>query len=253
MSNIKVGLILAAGNGRRIASVSGDLPKPLVELHGRPLLEHVLLGASEAGIQHFVVVVGYGANAIRSWLAGRSLDGPRITLVENCEYGKDNGVSVLKARDKINEPFMLLMADHIFEPETAASLLEEHIREDETILAVDYKLDRLFDIDDATKVACSNGFIIDIGKQITTYNAADTGMFLCTPAIFSSLESKMKNGNCSLSDGMRDMARRRKLRAFDIGDGLWQDVDTPEALAYAKKVFPVPYRSYEVAEEIHSV
>jgi len=51
------------------------------------------------------------------------------------------------------------------------------------------------------------------------------------------LESAKKNGNCSLSDGMRKLGQAAKLRAFDIGDATWQDVDTPEALAYAETVF----------------
>ena len=49
MSNTKVALILAAGNGTRLAALSGELPKPLMRLHDRPLLEHVMRGAHEAG------------------------------------------------------------------------------------------------------------------------------------------------------------------------------------------------------------
>jgi len=49
----------------------------------------------------------------------------------------------------------------------------------------------------------------------------------------------MKNGNCSLSDGMRLMAMNGAFRAFDIGEGYWQDVDTPEAFEYALQSFPL--------------
>jgi NDP-sugar pyrophosphorylase family protein len=41
------------------------------------------------------------------------------------------------------------------------------------------------------------------------------------------------DGDCSLSDGMRILAANHKLLAFDVGEALWQDVDTPEALEYA--------------------
>ena len=94
-----------------------------MQLHGKSLLEHVILGAHEAGIDKFVIVVGYGANAMRQWFADRRLDGISVSVVENSEYNKDNGVSVLKARDQISAPFLLLMADHIFEPRTARALL----------------------------------------------------------------------------------------------------------------------------------
>jgi choline kinase len=230
-------LILAAGNGRRITSMSGGLPKPLVKIHGQPLLEHVMLDAHEAGINRFVVVVGYGADVMRRWFASWSPDGMSVTLVENSEYHKDNGVSVLKARNYLNGEFLLLMADHIFEADTARVLLNQRLRKDEVILAVDSKLDDIFDLEDVTKVKRKGDHIVTIGKEIPEYDAYDTGMFLCSPALFDVLESAKKNGNCSLSDGMRILGRGRRLRAFDIGDAFWQDVDTPEALTYAESIF----------------
>ena len=250
MSSTNLGLILAAGNGSRLASVSETLPKPLIELHGKPLLEHVLLDARSAGIERFVIVLGYRGNLIRSWFEERRLDGIEVTWVENPDYKTThNGISVLKARDVIHEPFVLFMTDHIFEPETVAALTRQPIGEGETILAVDQKLECIFDMDDATKVRCMGNYIIDIGKQIMPYDAIDTGMFYCTPAIFQWLDSAMSNGNCSLSDGMRLMAQQRKLRAFDIGDAMWQDVDTPDALGYAQQLFtPANSRNYTVGE-----
>ena len=55
--------------------------------------------------------------------------------------------------------------------------------------------------------------------------------------LFERLESAKKNGNCSLSDGMRRLCQERKLKAFDVGDGRWQDVDTPEAFTYTESIF----------------
>jgi 1L-myo-inositol 1-phosphate cytidylyltransferase len=62
-------------------------------------------------------------------------------------------------------------------------------------------------------------------------------MFLCSPALFDRLESAKKDGNCSLSDGMRQLIAERRLRALEIGKGQWQDLDTPEALAHAEGMF----------------
>jgi NDP-sugar pyrophosphorylase family protein len=59
MAVVKECLILAAGSGSRIASLSGNAPKPLVCLSGAPLLEHILLSSQAAGIEKFVIVVGY--------------------------------------------------------------------------------------------------------------------------------------------------------------------------------------------------
>ena len=70
-SQVNQCLILAAGNGSRLIKASGGFPKPLVQLHGKSLLEHVILGAHEAGIDSFVIVVGYRADAMRQWFADR--------------------------------------------------------------------------------------------------------------------------------------------------------------------------------------
>jgi choline kinase len=237
MKRVSQCLILAAGNGSRIASVSGGVPKPLVPLCGVPLLEHVMMSCQEAGISRFVIVAGYRADSIRRWLSVQSLSGISVTLIENLEYHKANGVSALAAKEELHEPFLLLMADHIFEPETAKALVQQPLADDEVILGVDHKVDGVFDLDDATKVRCEGSHIIEIGKDLARYNALDTGMFLCSPALFNRLESAKKDGDCSLSDGMRKLARERKLRAFDIGEAHWQDVDSPEALAHAENIF----------------
>jgi choline kinase len=228
---VKQCLILAAGNGRRLIESSGGAPKPLVQVHGKSLLEHVILGAREAGIERFVIVVGYRADAMRRWLADRWPGNVSVSVVENW----------------LCEPFLLLMADHIFEPRTARALLQEPLKNGEVILAVDPKLDLVFDLDDATKVRREGDRIVDIGKTIPEYDAFDTGMFLCSPALFDTLESARKEGNCSLSDGMRILGRDGKLRAFDIGEATWQDVDTPQALAYAESVFD--QRFYQMPSE----
>ncbi|MBV9498420.1 MAG: NTP transferase domain-containing protein [Acidobacteriaceae bacterium] len=238
MANIQTPcLILAAGNGRRIMPHSGGIPKPLVHLHGVPLLEHVLLSAKEAGIRRFVIVIGCRGGGIRQWLAARNSRDIDVTYVENPDYHKDNGVSVLAARDYLSGPFLLVMSDHIFEPATARAMITRSFGRDHVILGVDSNIGRVFDLDDATKVRRDGDHIVDIGKNLTHYDALDTGMFYCRPSLFGTLESAMTNGNCSLSDGMRKLSQRGLFRAFDIGDAHWQDVDTPEALAYAEATF----------------
>jgi len=248
MTTVHECLILAAGNGSRIASVAAGVPKPLVPLRGIPLLEHVMTSCQEAGITRFVIVVGYRADQFRRWFAERSFDHISVTLVENLEYHKANGVSALAAKDELRNPFLLLMSDHIFEPKTAKALVQQPLVDGEVILAVDHNVDDVFDLDDATKVKCETDHIVDIGKDLARYDALDTGMFLCSPAFFLRLESAKKTGDCSLSDGMRQLAREQKLKAFDIGDAHWQDVDSPEALAHAESVFDLDFCENPFAE-----
>jgi 1L-myo-inositol 1-phosphate cytidylyltransferase len=252
MSAVIQCLILAAGNGSRIASVADGSPKPLVPVCGVPLLEHVMTSAREAGIERFVIVAGYRADLIRRWLSDRSMHGISVTLIENLEYQKANGVSALAAKTELDQPFLLLMSDHIFEPKTARGLLRQPLSDDEVILAVDSKIDRVFDLDDATKVQRKGNYIIGIGKDLPSYDALDTGMFLCSSALFDRLEAARKNGDCSLSDGMRRLAQDWKLRAFDIGDGHWQDVDSPQALEHVERIFDRDFCGKQEESLVHA-
>lgn len=146
----------------------------------------------------------------------------------------------MKAKSHIDSNFLLLMADHVFQHETARALMGQRLAPGEVILAVDRRINGVFDLDDATKVRCDGNLIVEIGKNLASYNALDTGMFLCSPALFDELEAVRSNGDCSLSDGMRELAGHRKLRAWQIGDSQWHDLDTPEALAHAELVFAEP-------------
>jgi 1L-myo-inositol 1-phosphate cytidylyltransferase len=241
MSRVKDCLILAAGNGSRIRSVAGARPKPLVEFRGKPLLEHIVTTARRAGVERFTIVVGYRADLIRAWSDQRRSNDIDVRFVENRDYQKQNGISALKAKGVIENDFLLLMADHIFETRTARLLLDQPLAPGSVILAVDSGIDRVFDLDDATKVRRRGSQIVDIGKNLVHYDALDTGMFLCTPALFDTLEGAVRNNDCSLSDGMRSLAAQQRFRAFDIGDAEWQDVDTPEALTHAEAFFGVPH------------
>ena len=82
MKNVNQCLILAAGNGTRIKSLSAGLPKPLVYFRGKPILEHIISRAHRAGVDRFVIVVGYRSELIRAWFGRRAL-GVSITFVEN--------------------------------------------------------------------------------------------------------------------------------------------------------------------------
>jgi choline kinase len=195
-----------------------------------------MLAAYSAGVRSFVVVVEE-----RGWAMHERFTPPWSSEVEirwlwNQESEKSNGVSALKARDALSEPFLLLMADHLFEPGAASELLQQPVNAGQVILAVDRKLDQVFDMEDATKVLLQGDLVAEIGKEIPRFDAVDTGMFLCDPALFAALQESLQCGDCSLTDGMRRLARRGGLRAWDIGGRLWLDVDTPEALARGEQM-----------------
>jgi CDP-L-myo-inositol myo-inositolphosphotransferase len=227
-------LIIAAGRGSRLKN-GDDLPKPLVEVAGVGLLKRTILSARRAGIHQFVVVTGYRGLEIREAIDTDSQIDVEIEWVHNREWARGNGLSVMAARPYLNEPFILMMSDHLFDPDILSQLRTFPIAQDEVALCVDSRLEDVLDMDDATKVVCASDRIEEIGKELKSYNAVDTGLFLCTPSLFTALEASVAQGEESLSGGIRILAARGAMRAMDCGDRFWQDVDTPMALAHAEK------------------
>jgi len=228
-------LIIAAGRGSRLSS-RGD-SKPLIPLLGLSLIERVLLTAKKSGLTDFYVVTGYNGEKVRHFLNRFSQSrNIKITHITNEEWEKGNGISVLKAKKLLNENFILLMGDHIFDESILVKLKDERIADGEVMLVADYNImtNKRVDVNDVTKVLAKNNRILDIGKNIKKYNAYDTGIFLCSPALFSALEESLRNADSSLSGGIRVLANKGKTKAFDIKDAYWIDVDDEKALKKAE-------------------
>jgi NDP-sugar pyrophosphorylase family protein len=108
-------LILAAGSGSRLGSLTINKPKALIQLLGISLIERVILTAKQAGISEFLIVCGYLGGKIKSQLGDGERFRVKIAYITNEEWQEGNGVSVLKAKDYIKEKFILMMSDHIFD------------------------------------------------------------------------------------------------------------------------------------------
>jgi choline kinase len=230
MQKITDAVILMAGSGSRLQA---PVPKPLVPISGRPLISHVFDHLLGAGIRRLHVVVGYESNRLLAGLKPLIPDRMELHPIENPFWEKQNGISLLSAEGHVNAPFVLTMADHLFEASVLNILLEQ-AEPDPLNLVIDRKIESIFDLDDAMKVQTRNGLVTAIGKSLTSYDAIDTGLFVCPPEVFSYLKAARKNDDCSLADGVGAMARDRKVRAIDIGDAWWQDVDTATMLQHAE-------------------
>ncbi len=232
------GVVLAAGFGSRLRGVveSTDL-KPLTPVAGKPLIVRTLDSLEVAGCRRVVIVLGHHADTMRSSIEA-VYDGPlELVFAMNPRYEKQNGLSVLAARPYLEGPFILTMADHVFGDEVMELAGSYTPQPGHAALLVDYKLNSIFDMDDATNAVVEDGKIVAIDKKLTDYNAVDTGAFVCTDGLMDALQDlDDRDGDASLSDGVRHLASSGRMHALDIGDGFWQDVDTPEMMAHAERV-----------------
>ena len=234
MTSISEAVILMAGEGSRLRGSNKTLLKPFVPVLGRPLISYTIDALIHAGIKKANFIVGYQSGRIIAAVKQLIPSELEPWFIENPDWQKQNGISLLAAVNDLTSPFLLTMSDHLFDRSIVDLLLRNAVL-DQLNLALDRKLDSIFDVDDAMKVQTQGDRIRKIGKDLTVYDGIDTGLFVCPPAIFDYLERVKRDGDCSLADGVRLMVSEDKARAVDIGDAWWQDIDTIAMLACAER------------------
>ena len=131
-------VILAAGEGLRLQNGANDKPKPLAPLLGLNLLERSILTCCQAGIDEFIVVVGYRKDELIPQIDElREKCGLSIKVVENPNWQAGNGTSVAACAPHLSGPFLLLMCDHLFEPEILHDLVAADDGSDVCLLGVE--------------------------------------------------------------------------------------------------------------------
>lgn len=145
-----VGVILAAGSGSRLGSGA----KCLVEIGGRPLLEHQFAALSEAGVRDIVVVAGHQVELVRRLVGGRA------AVIVNDRYAETNSVySFMLARGSVSGGALVLNSDVLFHPEVIRRLLDV----DGSAIAFDSSAD----LDDETmKVEVEGGRLVRMSKTL---------------------------------------------------------------------------------------
>ena len=200
-------LIPAAGRGRRLARFGR--PKPLISVLGLPLIERTIASAAAAGVTDFFVVTGCDAPLVEACVSELSTRRRlSIVTIRNDDWPLGNGSSVLVARPALTEDFLVVMADDVFDETIVHRLLAHPLPPAGIVLAADFRLDGkvVGDPADATKLTVRDGQVVAIGKGLCEYNAFDTGMFYCSRGIFPAIEESIREGDGSLTGGVRVLA-----------------------------------------------
>ena len=218
-------IILAAGMGTRLRSVSPS--KPLTMVAGRPLLNRILDNLRAAGVTRPLVITGYRGDEVAAVVHAAGAE-----TLHNSHWDQPNGVSVLVAAPRLEAQALLLMADHLASPGVYRTVAGAGRADAGLVLGIDRRMGHPWaDEADVTRVSTRAGRICAIGKSLNTYDAHDCGVFLVTPELTDALAPLAAPG---LSDGVRALAARGRAAVTDISAHDWIDIDDPRALAMAE-------------------
>jgi choline kinase len=228
-------VILAAGDGGRLGVHTAALPKPLISLAGRPIVDYTIAALREAGVDEALVVTGYREGQIVGALAGRH-PSPTLSFVSNPRFHGGASLSLRAARPYCgDEPFLLVMSDHLLSIELVSGLLEAGHGGGFSFVAADFSPRDAAYAAEATKIAFADpgspSRVTGIGKHIEGWSALDTGAFVLVPEIWEAVASAPED--CELSVIFSELAARGRLFAADVSGAFWYDIDTTDDLIAA--------------------
>jgi choline kinase len=227
---IEQAIVLSAGQGSRLLPVTATIPKCLIEVGGRTVLDRQLAALAAAGIARALVVTGY-----RHEQVAEALRGPQPLEVEarfNPFWAVASSIgSVWIARDRLRAPFCLLNGDTLFDAQILAAALESPGAGlglvVEPIAAASY---------DDMLVRVENGSVGAVSKSLPEREATHRSLGLVLAArgfgdYAGALEALIaeRNGAGAYHHDILDrLARRWKVAAIERAEGFWQEIDRPE-------------------------
>lgn len=184
------------------------------------------------------MVVGHEAEKVKGFLRELAdhLSLP-ITIVHNSRWAQtENAASVLAAKEYLQEPFLLLMSDHLFDPDLVRKLLSTTLQDGEVALAIDDDPNNPWvDLQDFVGVRIEDGKIKEFGKLIPVWDGIVTGIFCCSPDFFNAIEQTMAQGDSSLDGTFRHLTLQGFAKPVMVGGHFWIDVDDPPSYIKAER------------------
>lgn len=229
-------VILAAGKNTRLDT---GIPKSLVTLNDETLMARHIRIFKRCGVKKFCIISGYGAEKLQAALPDlKSNHDADITILHNERYDLENGFSVFRAKEWVEEngmeDFFLTMGDHVFDPEFVAEFVKKSSGLATTLqLAVDMPgaSNKHIDIDDVTKVQVDDdGFIDSIGKGIPNFNRYDTGLFRLKAEVFKVFQQSFDREEYTISESVSKLMDSREAKSVLVEGYTWNDVDNPDDL-----------------------
>lgn len=224
-------VILAAGLGSRLKSLTGGKAKALVEVGDRPLIMHQLEMLADHGIGPTLVIAGYQADEVRRVV------GERAEVLVNERFAETNSLySLWLAREWVKGPFILLNCDLLFDPRILERLLEES----GNVLAYDSTSSRGRE---QTKVAIKERRVVDIGKDLPPSSARGESLGMLkfdadgAQAMLRAADDLVRDGREKswVIEATRTVCAEVPLYGINVAGQAWTEIDLPHDLDVARR------------------
>ena len=209
-----------------------EMPKPMVEVSGKPVLRYIVDGLRDAGIGKILVVVGYRKEVVRNHFRDGSSFGVEISYVEQVTQDGTGKVIELAKAFSGSDPFILSYGDILVDPFCYIPLTRPG--DAEMMLTVRYTED----VSKGGAVYVNDAFeVVDLwekqppGQARTCWYNAGIYTFKSTVYAYLARLQKSPRGEYELTDAVRAIAHDgKKVKAVEV-KGYWADVRDPETLA----------------------
>jgi dTDP-glucose pyrophosphorylase len=232
-TNITKAVLLAAGRGTRMRELTQELPKPMLQVRGKPVLQHIIEGLRDAGLTDFLVVVGWHAEVVSDFFSDGSKLGVRVEYVTQVVQDGTGKVVELARAFAGSDPFILSYGDILVGSENYPRICAA-LAGAEAVVSVK----RSEDVSQGGAVFVNENFeLIDLREKPKAgeptspwYNA---GIYAFRSSIFDHIAKleRSPRGEFELTDAIRNLALAgNKVQALEL-KGDWADVRDPEILA----------------------
>ncbi len=237
MAKVDRAVLLAAGKGTRMRELTAELPKPMIPVRGKPVLQHIVDGLGAAGIQRFLIVIGYRGDVVQEHFRDGARNGLRIDYATQITQDGTGRVVDLARDFAGSAPFVLSYGDILVDPANYVTLAQ---LDDATEAILTIKKNE--DVSKGGAVFVNDAFeLTDLREKPNPgepsspwYNA---GLYVFRPSIFefTARLEKSPRGEYELTDAIRELAHSgKKVKALEL-TGDWADVRDPEVLAELNK------------------
>ncbi|WP_232702150.1 bifunctional sugar-1-phosphate nucleotidylyltransferase/acetyltransferase [Halobacterium wangiae] len=215
-------VVLAAGEGTRLEPLTAVRPKPMLPVANKPLLEHVVEAAADAGIDEVVLVVGYKRERIQNYFGdGDDWDVDIEYVVQEKQLG--TGHAVLQAEDAVGDEFVVLNGDLIMDGESISRLVERYEATGETVMSVIRS-----DQPSAYGVVQLDGnTVTNVVEKPPQYtdpsNLVNAGAYAFDRSIFDVIRRTDSDGERAITDTLAELAEEERVLAVRF-QGRWLDV-----------------------------